>query len=99
RRVVDEGAGGAFGPEELGAADPETAGGVCLERVVTQVVEAAAPLDEPWGVMLGQQPPLRDELSAQRRTPRPPPLTLSDRGLRLVDRGERVLDVDPRVRG
>ena len=58
------------------------------------VVESLAPLVEPGGVVLGQQPPAGDELGAQGWTPWPPPVAQGDRGLCLVDRRERVLDVD-----
>ncbi len=96
RRALDQAPGGAFGSRQLGAADAEAASGVGLECAVVYVIQALAPLVEPGGVVLGQQPPAGDELGAQRGTPRPLPVAQGHGGLRLVDRREAVLDVDPR---
>jgi hypothetical protein len=66
---------------------------VAFQRAHQHVVEPAAPLVEPRGLAVSEQPAVGHEERGQRGSPRASPIGERDRALGTVNRFERVLDV------
>ena len=98
-RQPDQGSRRALGRWQFGAREAEPDGCDALVRAHQDVVDLATDLVDPWRLVAGQEPSLRNMQCHPGRSPRSGPVTLRNTRGRTMKAFAGRLEVDPSVGG